>query len=273
MNDDAKLIAKMTPMLRRVLIVDPQPAGARLLADLMRSIANSQVMIAPSGRKALAMTLEHDFQIIFVERSGPDTDGVDFTRRLRRSDAICRTAPVVMMTAEATAQSIIAARDAGVSEFLRKPFTTKDLLRRLTAVTLHGRDWIEAVNYIGPDRRRFNSGDYKGALKRKSDVKQTPADARIQQSLRILKAAAAAVERDPTQALRAMLAQTNELQKASVAVKNTALTAASATLQSYLTGVVQKTQPFSTAEATRRVAPLMTHLVEEPPGVGKPRAA
>ena len=129
-TDDSKLIAKMAPRLRRVLIVDPHPASARLLADLMRSLVNAEVVIAPSMRKGLAAAQERDFHIVFVELSGPDTDGIEFTRRFRRGTSACRQAPVVIITAEAKAQAILAARDAGASEFLRKPYTTKDLLRR-----------------------------------------------------------------------------------------------------------------------------------------------
>ncbi|WP_374573415.1 two-component system response regulator [Phenylobacterium sp.] len=272
-DDDAKLIRKMAPQLQRVLIIDPQPAGARLLADLMRTLVRSQVWIAPSGRKALAMIHEVDAQIIFVELAGVDTDGVEFTRRLRRSDALCRQAPVVIMTAEATAQAIRAARDAGVSEFMRKPFTTKDLLRRLEAVTLHPRDWIEAVEYIGPDRRRFNSGDYKGPRKRKSDARQTPDAERISQALKILKSAAAAAASDPTQALRAMLAQAADLDRAARTVGDGNLANAVAVLQRYLNAVVDKTAPFTREEAERRVAPLLLFLPAETSAKAKTAAA
>lgn len=274
-TDDDKIIAKMAPHLQRVLIVDPHPASARLLADLMRSLMRSQVWIAPSGRKALELIKDLPAQIIFIELSGHDVDGVEFTRRLRRSHAACRQAPVVVMTAEATAQAIRAARDAGVHEFMRKPFTTKDLLRRLEAVTLRQRDWVEAVEYIGPDRRRFNSGDYKGPLKRKSDARQTPDAARISQALKILRSAVGAVATDPTQALRAMLAQAADLQKAALAVNDLNLTTAAADLQRYLTSVVDKRAPFTVEEAAKRIDPLLVFLPAEAaakPGA-KPRPA
>ena len=46
---------------------------------------------------------------------------------------ICRQAPVITVTGAATAGAILAARDAGVHEFLRKPYSMKDLVRRLEA--------------------------------------------------------------------------------------------------------------------------------------------
>jgi len=272
-EDDAKIIKKMTPHLQRVLIVDPHPASARMLADLMRTLVRSQVVMVGDGRRGLEETHQFDAQIVFVELSGPNTDGVDFARRFRRGDAPCRQAPLVMMTAEAKAQSIIAARDAGTSEFLRKPFTTKDLLRRLEAVTLRPRDWIEAVAYIGPDRRRFNSGDYSGPLKRRTDAKDSNAT-RIAQALKILKSAVSAIPTDPTQALRAMLAQATDLQKAAKATDNAKLSAGSEALQAYLTAVVDKKAAFTLEEAAKRVAPLLVFLpAEAPRPAAKPAAA
>jgi DNA-binding response OmpR family regulator len=115
------------------------------------------------------------------------------------------------VTGEATAQAILASRNAGVHEFLRKPFTTKDLIRRIEAVTVRQRDWIEAINYIGPDRRRFNSGDYQGPRKRLSDQSGVSDAARVRQALIILQSALGAIERDPVQAQRSMQAQVAEL--------------------------------------------------------------
>lgn len=262
-TDDSKLIAKMAPRLRRVLIVDPHPASARLLADLMRSLVNAQIVIAPSARKGLAAAQDQDFQIVFVELSGPDTDGIEFTRRFRRGTAVCRQAPVVIITAEAKAQAILGARDAGASEFLRKPYTTKDLLRRLAAVTLHPRDWVEAVAYVGPDRRRFNSGDYTGPLKRRADVAKTPDAARIDQALRIIKSAVAAVDTDPAQALRSMQTQLTDLLAANRVRNDRSLAAAITVFQQYLAGVTEKTQRFTAADAAQRAAPLLAMLPKD----------
>ena len=75
-----------------------------------------------------------------------------------------------MITGEATIESIKAARDAGVHEFLRKPFTDKDLFRRVENVIMKPRVWIDAQMYVGPDRRRFNSGEFVGSKKRKADA-------------------------------------------------------------------------------------------------------
>ena len=90
-KDDGKLIERMAPALQRVLVIDPSPPGGRMLADLMRSLTHCQVWVAPSAGKAMELLKGIDPQIIFIEhaeRGG--VDGIEFTRRLRRSEATCQ---------------------------------------------------------------------------------------------------------------------------------------------------------------------------------------
>ncbi len=211
-DGDKRSYAKMTPMLKRVVIADPQPASARLLSELMRDVARSHCWVAGSTDRALKLAETCDPQLIVVELNDPRVDGLEITRKLRRSTWSSRKAPVIAVTGAATQALILAARDAGVHEFLRKPYSMKDLVRRLEAVTLRDRDWVEGIAYIGPDRRRFNSGDYAGPLKRRDDGSETPYQQKINQALKIIRAAVAASETDPSQAMRAMLTQATTIQ-------------------------------------------------------------
>lgn len=211
-DGDHRLIEKMAPRLKRVLVADPEPGAARLFSDLMREICHAHIWIAGNTERALKITETCDPQLIVVSLGDERLDGLGFVRKLRRSTWACRKAPVITITGVATQGMILAARDAGVHEFLRKPYSMKDLLRRLEAVTLKDRDWVEGVGYVGPDRRRFNSGDYSGPLKRKTDGSETPYQQKINQCLKIIRAAVAAAETDPQQAMRAMLAQATTLQ-------------------------------------------------------------
>lgn len=262
-NDDHKLAQRMAPMLQKVLVVDPSAASARMLGELMRNITQSQIYTATSNAKGMVVAEQVDPQIIFCELSGDSVDGVAFAREIRRSHLNCRQAPIIVITATATAGGILAARDAGVHEFLRKPYTAKDLLRRLEAVTLRPRDWIEAVAYIGPDRRRFNSGDYTGPLKRRSDAK-TPDAARILQALKIIKSAILAIDSDPAQALRAMKAQAADLQTAAVGVGDAKLAAAATDFHRYLANATDL-GVMVPAEALQQAGPLLRLLPKDDP--------
>ena len=262
-NTDAKIIQRMVPLLQRVLILDPQPVGARLIGDLMRDIAHSQIWVADTAPKALRLAANCDPQIIFAELGPKPVDGVAFTRDLRRSNLASRYAPVIMVTGQATAAGILSARDGGVHEFLRKPFTMKDLLRRLEAVTLRQRDWVEAVDYVGPDRRRFNSGDYTGALKRRSDTRVTPDSEKLAQALKILRSAIGAVDSDPKQAMRAMQAQVADLRKCGMSVADLKLTTAAIDFGRYVDEIEKKGPPFDAAELTLKAAPLLAYMPKE----------
>jgi len=226
---DARTHQRIRATMQRVLIVDPLPASAKLLSELLRDIGACQIWTAQDIPRGLALAGVVEPHVVFVDQSA-GLDGAAFARAFRRGELACRKAPVIMFCGQATATMIINARDAGVHEFLRKPFTIKDLLRRLEAVSVRPRDWVEGVRYIGPDRRRFNSGDYSGPLKRRVDHAVTPDAARIEQSLKILKAALAAVDADPRQAMRAMLAQVEALRASGRAATDPGMRAAATVL-------------------------------------------
>lgn len=262
-NADAKIISRMAPMLQRVMIIDPQPAGARLIGELMRDVARSQIWVAETREKAMRLAASYDPQIVFVELGPQPLDGAGFTRELRRSHLSARYAPVIMVTGQATAAGILSARDSGVHEFLRKPFTMKDLLRRLEAVTLRQRDWVEAVGYVGPDRRRFNSGDYSGALKRRSDSRETPDSERMAQALKILRSAIAAIDTDPGQAMRSMQAQVTDLRKCGMSVADLKLTTSAIDFGRYLDEIERKGPPYDAGQLELKAATLLAYMPKE----------
>jgi CheY-like chemotaxis protein len=257
---DKRIIEKMGPRLKRVLVADPQPASARLFSELIRDIAHSHVWIAANTERALKIAETCDPQLIVLELGDPNVDGLGVARKIRRSHFPCRKAPIITITGAATAGMILAARDAGVHEFLRKPYSMKDLLRRLEAVTLKERDWVEGVGYIGPDRRRFNSGEYAGPLKRKSDGSETPYQQKINQALKIVRAAVAASETDPDQAMRAMSTQATLLQSLATDFR---LTLAASEFYRHLTRHAQSGAPLTRAAAEEWARPLIAFLPKD----------
>ncbi|WP_184722045.1 response regulator [Caulobacter sp.] len=259
-DGNVRTLQRVASKVQRVLVVDPNPATARLLAEHLRPLGAVQMFAAPSAEKGYAMARATDPQLIFLEHAQQGVDGLAFARKIRRSDLPCREAPIIMCTAEATAETIFGARDSGVHEFMRKPFTIKDLERRLEAVTLKPRDWIEAVAYVGPDRRRFNSADYKGPRKRKADAAGTPA-ARLSQALRIVKSAATALDSDPAQARRALAAQAVELKRVGEAVKDPRLVQAAEALGTFMGSDLAG--PAGRAELVKRIDALMGFMSDE----------
>lgn len=259
----AKTNPRVAAVVRRVLIVDPHPATAKVLGEMVRDACQAEICAAPSTDKALKLAETFDPQVIFCELSAGAIDGVAFTRALRRSDLACRKAPVVLVTAQATAASILAGRDAGAHEFLRRPFTTRDLCRRLEAVVLQTRPWVEAIDYVGPDRRRFNSAEYPGPQKRLADRDVPPQGVRIAEALKIVRSAIPAIDREPRQALRALLAQTTELELVAAEIGDSRLATANAPLHRYLCETVGAGGVPDASEAMRLAQVLLAHAGRE----------
>jgi hypothetical protein len=136
------------------------------------------------------------------------------------------------------------------------------VLLRLEAVTLKPRDWIEAVAYVGPDRRRFDSAGYSGSRKRQADQEAPTDAARMAQALRILKAAVGALGRDPKQAMRAMKVQTDELQRIAAASGDANLAKAVDLLTGYLSAAGER---LDYAALARSAGPLLAMLPSDPP--------
>lgn len=231
---DAKAIHKIAPVVRRVVIVDPNPAAARLMSDLLKGFGCRDVAVESDESRVIDLVREMDPGLIVVEHSGPRLNGEALVKRIRRSSLSCRRVPIIMVTAEATASTIKGARDAGVHEFLRKPFTSGDLLRRLENLATKPRDWVEAVGYIGPDRRRFNATDYAGPSKRKADQAKNGPMGLVEvkdQAMRILNSAMDQFEKDPLQALRAIKQQADTLKGVAVKSGDAGLAIAAANLE------------------------------------------
>lgn len=244
-NADAKTLARVSRHIDRVLIADPNTAAGKLLADLVKDCGGRHVMLAREQARAADIAREFDPQLIFIEYAGLDFDGVAFVHALRRSDYPCRKAPAVMVTAEATVESIKGARDSGVHEFLRKPYTTKDLFRRIEAAVLKPRLWIDAKMYVGPDRRRFNSAaEFDGSKKRRSDQAAERATAAaggpFAQATKAVTVALASFSTAPQASLRAMLEQAAELQAASFHHADPDLIAVVGSLQRYLLQALER---------------------------------
>ena len=232
--DDPKILTRLEPVVRRIMIIDANLAASRLLTDLMKGLGAREVLVEPDDKRAMELAREFEPSLIFVERHGPRLDGEALARRIRRSHLACRQVPIIMVTAEATASNIKGARDAGVHEFMVKPFTAGDLVRRVVNVATKPRNWVEAVGYVGPDRRRFNSGDYKGPKKRSEESAASSPDNfdQLDQARRILVAALDQFDRDPAQALRAISAQSSALKAFAIGKGQTRLAVAAAELES-----------------------------------------
>lgn len=140
---------------RGVLVADHSPHMASLVSVMLRGLGRKDIREVYDANKAMLELRRRAFDVIIIDDDLEGMDGVAFTRKLRAAtDCQNRLVPVIMMSSAPDARRIADARDAGVTEFLRKPFAANHLQSRLLNIEANPRGFIEAGEFKGPDRRR-----------------------------------------------------------------------------------------------------------------------
>jgi len=139
----------------RVLIVDDSDHMRWLIRSIIESLGVRQVRDVENGMIALNDSRLNVPDVIITDMMMSPIDGLEFSRLLR--DDVTHPAthvPVMMVTGHAEKQLVVAARDAGVTEFLAKPVTVDGVEARLRSVIENPRRFIRSESFAGPDRRR-----------------------------------------------------------------------------------------------------------------------
>ena len=119
----------MSPEQNRLLIVDDDPELLRFLIEEL-SGAGHLCSGCDNGQDALINLRQQEFELVVLDWTLPDFSGVELCRRLRRSG---NTTPVLMITARDDIDERVRALDAGVDDYLTKPFDLKELHARVRA--------------------------------------------------------------------------------------------------------------------------------------------
>ena len=119
----------MSPEPSRLLIVDDDPELLRFLMDELGE-AGHQCSGCDNGQDALLRLRQESFDLVVMDWTLPDFSGVELCRRLRASN---NTTPVLMLTARDDVDERVKALDAGVDDYLTKPFNLKELHARVRA--------------------------------------------------------------------------------------------------------------------------------------------
>jgi DNA-binding response OmpR family regulator len=119
----------------RVLLVEDEPAAARLLAKGLREQAYA-VDVAGDGEAALFQVGTTDYDVLILDVMIPVKDGLAVCRSIRRSGS---AVPILMVTARDAVEARIEGLDAGADDYLVKPFDFGELLARLRALARRGR--------------------------------------------------------------------------------------------------------------------------------------
>ena len=117
----------------RVLIVDDYTTMLRILRNLLRQLEFVNVDEATNGQDALDKMQREPFDLVISDWNMAPMTGLDLLRSVR-ADASLRKTPFIMVTAESKTENVIAAKQAGVSNYIVKPFNAETLRAKIGSV-------------------------------------------------------------------------------------------------------------------------------------------
>ena len=127
-------------MQKHILIVEDEPAIRDMVAFALRK-AGMDPAHAADARAAQGMIAERVPDLILLDWMLPGMSGLDLARRLRKED-LTRDVPIIMLTARGEETDRVGGLEAGVDDYVVKPFSPRELIARINAVMrrTHGVD-------------------------------------------------------------------------------------------------------------------------------------
>ena len=117
-----------------VLIVDDYKTMLRIVRNLLGQIGIKQVDEATDGSMALEMLKSKKYDLVISDWNMEPMSGIELLRTLRGSMSSNQHVPFIMVTAESKSDNIIAAKQAGVSNYIIKPFSSDTLKGKIETV-------------------------------------------------------------------------------------------------------------------------------------------
>ena len=117
----------------RILIVDDYATMLRILRNLLRQVEMENVDEAPNGEEALFKLRKAPYDLVISDWNMQPMTGIELLRHVR-ADAKIKHLPFIMVTAESKTENVIVAKQAGVSNYIVKPFNAETLKMKIASV-------------------------------------------------------------------------------------------------------------------------------------------
>lgn len=117
----------------KFLVVDDFSTMRRIVRNLLKDLGYTNVDEAEDGVMGLSKLKSGDFDFVISDWNMPNMDGLTMLQNIR-ADAALSALPVLMVTAEAKKENIIAAAQAGANGYVVKPFTAATLDEKLSKI-------------------------------------------------------------------------------------------------------------------------------------------
>lgn len=120
----------MLDLKMKILVVDDFSTMRRILKNILKQIGFSNIDEAEDGNNALVKLKQDKYDMVVSDWNMPNMTGLDLLKAIRADDVITKT-PVLMVTAEAKKENVLEAIQAGVNNYIVKPFTADTLKEKI----------------------------------------------------------------------------------------------------------------------------------------------
>ncbi|MDH3229388.1 MAG: response regulator [Rhodospirillales bacterium] len=116
-----------------ILIVDDYKTMLKIIRNLLKQLGFTNVEEATDGSEALGKLRDGEFDLVISDWNMEPMTGLQLLKEVRADDRL-RAVPFIIITAESKIENVVAAKEAGVSNYIVKPFNAATLKAKLTSV-------------------------------------------------------------------------------------------------------------------------------------------
>jgi two-component system chemotaxis response regulator CheY len=120
-------------MAMQVLVVDDYKTMVRIIRNLLKQLGFENVDEAADGAEALSKLREKSYGLVISDWNMEPMTGFELLKEVRGDDKLKGT-PFIMVTAESKTENVIAAKKAGVNNYIVKPFNAQTLKQKMVSV-------------------------------------------------------------------------------------------------------------------------------------------
>ncbi len=140
----------------KILIVDSNIFIAKTLFSILEAFGVGKILVCETLNEAEKKLSNTKLDCVFVDFMMGNRSGLNFIKKVREGKSVKneQTLPIILNTGMTDIDTIIMARDAGVTEVISKPFSPDQVFQKMENAINNPRAFIDVEEYVGPNRRR-----------------------------------------------------------------------------------------------------------------------
>ena len=157
----------------KILIVDSNVFIAKTLFSILEAFDVGKIIVCETLSDAEKKLSNTELDCVFIDFMMESRSGLSFIKKVREGKSAIndQTLPIILNTGMTDIDTIVMARDAGVTEVISKPFSPDQVFQKLENAINNPRAFIDVEEYVGPNRRRHH--DISGEWDSENNRRQT----------------------------------------------------------------------------------------------------